>query len=177
MNKKSALLMISCALMGFQFAFGQTLTANRIFGDGPQMQHISEGTTKGTLVLLPTIPITFNSLEKDTLGTWHMGTAITGGVGVTLILGKATLKDSKSRVNINPYVMVGGGINAGIKETIGGEVAEAVNISGFVGFGSVAVSFAKGLLTGGNTVGLSLKVDTLTDLKPSAHICFWGCVE
>lgn len=163
--------------MGFQFTFGQTLTADRIFGNANEVNKLDEGTTKGTLVLLPTIPITFNSLEKDTLGTWRMGSAITGGAGVALILGKATLRDEKNKVNIDPYVMVGGGINAGIKETVGGEVTEAVNISGFIGLGSVAVSFAKGLLTGGNTVGLSLKIDTLTDLRPSSHICFWGCVE
>lgn len=132
-----------------------------------------EGKQKNVLVLLPTVPATFNSLQKDSMGEWQFGAAMTLGVGATFVLGKATFNGQTA--NVDPWMIAGAAINAGVRESGDKEVGEALTISGFLGFGDVALNFSRGLLGGGTSVGLSLKLDVITNLAPDAYMCIRGC--
>lgn len=133
----------------------------------------ADGKQRNVLLLLPTVPVTFNSLAKDTAGDWRFGPAMTAGVGATFVLGKATYNGTAATVN--PWIIAGAALNAGIREGENNEVAEALSISGFFGFGNVAVNFSRQLLGGGTSIGLALKVDALTNMAPDAYMCIRGC--
>lgn len=132
-----------------------------------------DGKQRDVLLLLPTVPVTFNGLQEDSVGEWRFGTAMTAGVGFTFVLGKATYNGSSATVD--PWIIAGGAINAGIRETGDGKVAEALALSGFFGFGDVAVNFSWPLLSGERSIGLALKVDVLTNMAPDAFMCLRGC--
>ncbi|HEU0076929.1 MAG TPA: hypothetical protein VFQ76_04720 [Longimicrobiaceae bacterium] len=180
---KSVLILL-CAVVGLFLtgeADAQTVSAGKLFPSEQAMRTALAGedddsvggVRKDVLVLLPTVPVTFNALEKDSTGDWRMGAAMTAGVGATLLLGKAAVTGSNA--TLQPWVIAGAAINAGLKETEDRKVAEALTLSGFFGFGDVAVNFARGLLDGETTIGLSLKVDVLTNLAPDAYMCLRGC--
>lgn len=155
----------------------QTVSAEKLFPTAAARVAAvgEEGVRKDVLVLLPTVPVTFNALEKDSTGDWRMGAAMTAGVGATLLLGKAAITGNNA--TLQPWIIAGAAINAGLKETDDRKVAEALTVSGFFGFGDVAVNFSRGLLDGDTTIGLSLKVDVLTNLAPDAYMCLRGCKD
>lgn len=128
--------------------------------------------SKDVLLLLPTVPVTFSSLEKDDDGEWRMGSAITMGLGVTFLIGKASL--TGETMTAAPWLIAGAAINAGIQEDSDSRATEALTLSGFFGFGDVALNFSRNLLRGGTSIGLSLKLDVLTNLAPSAYMCLLG---
>jgi hypothetical protein len=132
-----------------------------------------EGKQKDVLILLPTVPVTFNALQQDSTGGWYFGNAMTAGMGVTFVLGKATFNGGSAEVD--PWVIAGAAINAGIRESADRKVAEALNVSGFIGIGDVAVNISWPLLSGERSLGLALKVDMLTNMAPNAYMCFRGC--
>jgi hypothetical protein len=158
-------------------ASAQTLSSDRIFGEVDDDEFAalsgSEEGSRNVLLLLPTIPVTFNSLERDSTDVWRLGSAITGGVGLTLLLGKATYNGETS--NVDPWLIGGVGLNNGIKDSGDGTAEYSLSGSVFVGIGDVAVSFARDFLEDRWSAGLSLKLDTLTNLAPDAFMCFSGC--
>ena len=164
----------------------QVLSARKIFSETEASTYLAEQTgvralndeppavgVKGTLLLLPTIPVTFSSLEKDDSGEWRLGASITSGVGFTLMLGQAALQGET--VQVSPWLFTGAALNAGFKEGSDNEVDTQLSGSIFFGTGEVAVTIARGFLDGETTFGLALKVDALTNLAPDAFMCFAGC--
>jgi hypothetical protein len=158
-------------------AEAQTLRAERIFqpagGGAGAMVAPVEGAQKDVLLLLPTVPVTFNALQRDSTGEWRMGAAMTAGVGMTFLLGKATSNGESSTVD--PWVIAGAAVNAGIREGDDRRIDEDLSVSGFFGFGDVAVNFSWPLLGGERSIGLALKLDVLTNLAPDAFMCLGGC--
>lgn len=159
----------------------QTLDPSKVFSDDELRASVgltgverftAAHASKDVLLLLPTVPVTFSSLDKDDDGEWRMGSAITMGVGVTFLVGKASATGMTMKAD--PWIIAGAAINAGIQEDAESRVDEALTLSGFLGFGDVAVSFSRNLLRGGTSIGLSLKLDVLTNLAPSAYMCLRG---
>jgi hypothetical protein len=98
---------------------------------------------------------------------------MTAGVGATFVLGKATFNGETTTVH--PWIIGGAAINTGIKEQTDRSVTETLNVSGFFGFGNAAVSFSRGVLHGTTSIGLSFKLDVLTNMAPDAFLCLAGC--
>lgn len=130
------------------------------------------GTKKDVLILLPTVPLTFNALQKNDQGEWQMGSAMTVGVGATLMLGKATLESELT--DIKPWVIAGAAFNSGLREDASNRVAPALSVSAFFGIASLALSASRELLDGATSFGMSMKADLITDLAPDAFMCLAG---
>jgi hypothetical protein len=189
-------IIVACALLCpliVRPADAQTLRANKIFPEETQRAAVverasrsdgvtatasaqvlaDEGKQRDVLLLLPTVPVTFNALHEDSVGEWHFGNAMTLGAGVTFVLGKATYNGASATVD--PWILAGAALNAGIREDDDRKVAETLSFSGFFGLGDVAVNFSWPLFSGERSIGLSLKVDVLTNMAPDAFMCFRGC--
>lgn len=189
-------IIVACLLLwplSIRQADAQTLRADKIFPEetsrAAQLETASltgdvtprasaeamadEGKQQNVLLLLPTVPVTFNALQEDSVGEWHFGNAMTLGAGVTFLLGKATYNGESATVD--PWIIAGAALNAGIREDDDRKVAETLSFSAFFGLGDVAVNFSWPLFSGERTIGLSLKVDVLTNLAPDAYMCFRGC--
>lgn len=179
MNRRALIVPLLIALPGIPTTLqAQTLSAAKVFGKTDRTRSMSvEHVTpdRDVLIFLPTVPLTFNSLQKDSEGEWRFGPAITMGAGFTFILGKARL-NGPALAEIVPWLTVGAGLNWGIRESLDDTVEDVVSGSLFIGTSEVAISFSRPLIDGaGTSIGLSLKIDAITDLAPDAFMCLKGC--
>lgn len=172
MCRRAAALALALAVLLPGGLSAQTLLAEKVFGTPSAAVTPQDTPPRDVLLLLPTVPVTFSSLEKNEEGEWRLGSAVTMGVGVTFLLGKAT--KTGTTLTAEPWVIAGAALNAGVQEDPESNVTEALTLSGFFGFGDVALSFSRNLLRGGTSLGLSLKVDTLTNLAPNLFMCLAG---
>lgn len=174
--KRSVILCALTVALTWGPAHAQVISSDKMFPD--QLAKFRAGGStevgaqKNVLVLLPTVPVTFNTLQRDAEGKWRMGAAMTMGFGTTLLLGKGTFEGQKT--SLQPWVIAGAALNAGVHDDPEKGVTEALMISGFLGFGNVAINVARELLDGDTTFGLALKVDVLTNLAPDAYMCLRG---
>lgn len=158
-----------------QRLFDSSVSARLMDADaGVRSEALSEA-KKDVLLLLPTVPVTFNALEKNDAGDWQMGEAILFGAGATFILGKASFEGVNA--SVQPWIIAGAAVNAGVKDDAEEGVTEALTASLFVGLADVALSFSRDLLGGGTSIGISLKVDLITNLAPDAFMCLSGCAR
>lgn len=157
-------------------AESQVLRSPKLFGADVEMRVRTSpsmiGMQKDVLILLPTVPLTFNALQKNDRGEWQMGAAMTVGVGATIMLGKATLENRMT--SIQPWVIAGAALNSGLREDAANRVAPALSVSGFFGIADLALNASRELLDGATSFGLSFKSDVITDLAPDAFMCLAG---
>lgn len=156
-------------LVGAQYASAQSLGAGKFFGEGRRNQQtLPVNPPTMTLILLPSVPVTFTSLAKDSSGKWQFSPGMGIGIGSTFVYGRAM--QNGDMVNITPLLIGGLAANIGVKNDPMGGVKTSLTYSEFIGLNNVAVAFSHDILDGANSIGLSLKMDILTDL---AQDTFW----
>ena len=158
----------------------QALDATRIHGNAAD----AEEEPRDVVLFLPTVPLTFQSLEKDEAGDWKMGNALTMGAGATLVIGRAqTEAGARAQggglglTNLQPWVLMGVALNAGMRTDADGDLVQSIAGSIFVGLSDIGVSFSKDLLSGDHWVGISVTADVLNNLVPSGFMCLRGCAS
>jgi hypothetical protein len=163
------LIVVASCLVWSHIVSAQTISTEGLFTSSKKAVFDVPPAQKDLIILLPSVPITFNKLEKDSAGIWRLGVAVSGGVGGTFILGKATKVEDKL-ASVDPWIYTGGSINYGVKQNMSNQAVGSLSISGFIGFSNIAISYSHDVLDGSNFWGISLKFDVLSNLLPGAFI-------
>ena len=150
---------------------GQMLDSDRVVGAGFEAPEVGDQFT--TIMVLPTNPVTFNHIVKDSAGEYSIGPAVSLGASAVLVLGRSTYLGESTQ--LEPLILVGAGLDFGIREATDGEDLETgVHITGMVGFNRLAVLFGKDLLSDYSFVGVGLKVDLITLLRDDLYATLWS---